>query len=200
MELKSSLEKVLGTQIEETPENLDYDGWLEIFRKVPAGKIMAAKSWLEENIPAEGFAAASRWIEIIGNPTRMDKLYQGRLRAQEKESIMDLAIGDDDEAFYEALIKENVAKLDESRNSAQEVARITQNLNIFRQQLKEIRSRKPKAGAVLTKVLELSSQIDKPQKPKRKTKPKTTKKKSATTKKKATKKITKDESKPETKN
>lgn len=175
MNLKKELEQILSIETTGEVENFSYDEWLEVFRKVPAKKIMASKAWLETNLPVEGFAAASRWIEIIGNPTKMDKLYQGRLRAKEKDSIMDLAVGDDDEAFYEALIKENVEKLDESRNSAQEVARITQNLNIFRKQLREIRSRKPKKGSVLEKVLKLSSKPPDP--------PKTSKKRAKTTKK-----------------
>lgn len=157
MELSEQIHKKLGVEVSGDPMTFDYDQWLELFRKVPAGKIAKAEDWLNENLPVEGFAAASRWIEIIDNPTKMDKLYQGRLRAGEKESIMELAVGDNDEAFYEALIRENVAKLDESRSSAQEVARITQNLNIFRKQLREIRSHKPKQGSVLQKVLELSA-------------------------------------------
>ena len=183
-DFQKQLEEVLGQKIDGKPENFSYDDWLELFRKVPATRILGAKDWLNKNITVEGFAAASRWIEIIGNPTKMDKLYQGRLKAREKESIMDLAIGDDDEAFYEALIKENVLKLDESRNSAQEVARITQNLNIFRTRLREIRSRKPKKGTVLEKVLELSNM--KPESPpKRLKRAKTTKKEQKSNKKKS---------------
>lgn len=167
--LEDQLEELLGVKPKGKIVSFTYDDYLEFFRKVPAGKMMKAKDWLTENLPVEGFAAASRWIEIISNPTRMDKLYQGRLQAKQKESIMDLAIGEDDEAFYEALIRENVAKLDESRNSAQEVARITQNLNIFRKQLREIRSRKPKKGSVLQQVLEAAKEPVKvvPQKPKK---------------------------------
>lgn len=185
MELKKNLEKLFDTKISGRVDNFSYDEWLEVFRRIPAAKILRTKDWLNENLPVEGFAAASRWIEIIGNPTKMDKLYQGRLKAQEKESIMDLAIGDDDEAFYEALIRENVIKLDESRASAQEVARITQNLNIFRTRLREIRSRKPKKGTVLERVLELSNK--KPEAPpKRLKQAKTTKKEQKPNKKKKT--------------
>ena len=162
--LEAQIEHHLGHALKKSVDQMTYDDWLEYFRKIPAGITMSAKEWLNMHIPSEGFAAASRWIEIIGKPTRMDKLYQGRLIAENRESIMDLAVGDDDEAFYEALIRENVAKLDESRNSAQEVARITQNLNIFRQQLRDIRSRKPKKGTVLEKVLELSAEPPKPPK------------------------------------
>lgn len=157
LSLEEQLKELLGIEPEGEVAKFSYDDFLEYFRRVPAGKMMRAKDWLNENLPVEGFAAASRWMEIIGNPTRMDKLYQGRLKAQEKDSIKDLAVGDDDEAFYEALILENVAKLDESRNSAQEVARITQNLNIFRKQLRDIRSRKPKKGSVLQQVLEAAA-------------------------------------------
>lgn len=165
MSLKEDLEETLGIKIDEDINDLNYDAWLELFRKVPAERISRSKAWLASNLPVEGYAAASRWMEIIENPTKMDKLYKGRLKASEKESIMDLAVGDDDEAFYEALIRENVEKLDESRNSAQEVARITQNLNIFRMELRDIRSRKPKEGSVLAKVLELSAKAPKaPQK------------------------------------
>lgn len=168
LSLKAKLENILGMDIDGQIDDYMYDDWLEFFRKVPGKKLQDSGAMLMSVLPLEGFAAASRWLEIIRNPSKMDKLYQGRLNAKNKESIMDLAVGDDDEAFYEALIRENVAKLDESRNSAQEVARITQNLNIFRQQLRDIRSRKPKKGTVLEKVLELSSEpVKAPQKAKK---------------------------------
>lgn len=169
--------RILGFELPSNPQQLTYDGWLDFFRSIPAGKLIEHIDELEAILPMEGYAAARRWQEIIDNPSKMDKLYQGRLSAENKKSIMDLAVGDDDEAFYEALIRENVAKLDESRNSAQEVARITQNLNIFRQELREIRSRKPKKGTVLEKVLELSSKPTKaPQKRSTKAKKTTAKK------------------------
>lgn len=136
------------------PENeLDYDEWLEFFRKQPAGKLSQFER-LKNEIPTEGYAALKRWQEIIENPSKMDKLYQGRLKAENDKNIMEVAVGDDDEEFYEALIRENVQQLNTSNISQQEVARLTQNINIFRKELREIRSRKPKKGTVLEKVLE----------------------------------------------
>lgn len=173
--LKEEIEKALEAKLPKDPQAMSYNQWLEFFRKIPAGKLMSLQEFLMSKLPIEGFAAASRWIEIAQNPSKMDKLYQGQLSAEKKKDIKKLAIGDDDEAFYEALILENVEKLDESRNSAQEVARITQNLNIFRRELREIRSRKPKKGTVLEKVLRLSSRPPEPPKIERK-KLKTTKK------------------------
>lgn len=138
----------------ESTKNYTYDDWLDYFRKVPTKELMESRKYLSEVLPVEGFAAASRWIEIIQNPSKMDKLYSARLKAKSEADIMQISVGDDDEAFYEALIRENVTQLNTSNISQQEVARLTQNINIFRKELREIRSRKPKKGTVLEKVLE----------------------------------------------
>ena len=139
---------------EKATKNYTYDDWLDYFRKIPTNELLQSKQYLAETLPVEGFAAASRWIEIIQNPSKMDKLYSARLKAKTEADIMLISVGDDDEAFYEALIRENVQQLNTSNISQQEVARLTQNINIFRKELREIRSRKPKKGTVLEKVLE----------------------------------------------
>lgn len=144
-------------------QEFDYDQWLEFFRKQPAGRLSEFER-LKNEIPTEGYAALKRWQEIIENPSKMDKLYQGRLKAENDKNIMEVAVGDDDEVFYEALIRENVTQLNTSNISQQEVARLTQNINIFRKELREIRSRKPKKGTVLEKVLEKAQIPPKPEK------------------------------------
>lgn len=152
-------------------KDFDYGDWLDYFRSVPAKELADSKKYLAENLPVEGFAAASRWIEIIQNPSKMDKLYQGRLKAENDKNIMEIAIGDNDEAFYEALIQENVQQLNSSNISAQEAARLTQNINIFRKELRDIRSRRPKEGTVLEQVLKKAAMPTKPKKaPAKKTK------------------------------
>ena len=138
---------------EKTTKSYTYDDWLDYFRQVPTKELLESKKYLSEVLPVEGFAAASRWIEIIQNPSKMDKLYSARLKAKSEADIMQISVGDDDEAFYEALIRENVQQLNTSNISQQEVARLTQNINIFRKELREIRSRKPKKGTVLEQVL-----------------------------------------------
>ena len=139
--------------VQEATKSYTYDDWLDYFRQVPTKELLESKKYLAEVLPVEGFAAASRWIEIIQNPSKMDKLYSARLKAKSEADIMQIAVGDDDELFYEALIKENVQQLNTSNISQQEVARLTQNINIFRKELREIRSRKPKKGTVLEQVL-----------------------------------------------
>lgn len=182
-------------------KELDYDEWLEFFRKQPAGRL-AQFERLKNVIPTEGYAALKRWQEIIENPSKMDKLYQGRLKAENDKNIMEVAVGDDDEVFYEALIRENVQQLNTSNISQQEVARLTQNINIFRKELREIRSRKPKKGTVLEQVLEKAALPPKPKKTPKKKASKTASK--ASVKKKTTKVSSKKEtnakSKSDTKN
>ena len=146
----------------EKTKNFTYDDWLDFFRTVPTKEFLDSKKMLAELLPVEGFAAASRWIEIIQNPSKMDKLYSARLKAKTEADIMEIAVSDDDEAFYEALIRENVQQLNTSNISQQEVARLTQNINIFRKELREIRSRKPKKGTVLEQVLEKAAMPKKP--------------------------------------
>nr|DAP05202.1 MAG TPA: hypothetical protein [Caudoviricetes sp.] len=173
-------------------EDYNYDEWLEFFKKIPASKLIESKDYLEQTISVEGYAALMRWLEIIEDPTKMDKLYKGRLDKQEEVNVLDLAVGDDDEKFYEALIRQNTEQLSSSGVSPQEVARLSQNINIFRKELREIRSRRPKSGSTLEKVLEAAMKPKKatsvkPVKPAQKraraTKSKKTTSRSSTTKK-----------------
>lgn len=144
---------------------LSYDDWLEFFRKRTAYDNERELEELKKKLPQDGYAALQRWLEINEEPSKMDKLYQGRLKAQTDKDIMDVAVGDDDEEFYMALIRENVQQLNTSNATQQEVARLTQNINIFRKELREIRSRKPKKGTVLEKVLAKANEIENPEQP-----------------------------------
>lgn len=171
-------------------EEMDYNQWLDFFKNQPAGRL-AQYERLKNTIPTEGYAALKRWQEILEHPSKMDKLYQGRLKAESDKNIMEVAVSDDDEAFYEALIRENVQQLNTSNISQQEVARLTQNINIFRKELREIRSRKPKKGTVLEKVLEKANMPKKEEKVAKKKASKTPAK--ATVKKKTSKVSSKKE-------
>lgn len=184
----------MTTEVKLPKKELDYDQYLEFFRKQPAGNL-AKFERLKNEMPTEGYAALKRWQEIIENPSKMDKLYQGRLKAQAEADIMQIAVGDDDEEFYMALIRENVQQLSTSNISQQEVARLTQNINIFRKELREIRSRKPKKGTVLEQVLK---KAEIPPKPKKPTKKKTSKSASKASVKKKTTKVSSGKGKDET--
>lgn len=148
-----------------------YNDWLEYFAQIPASELRDSQADLEAKLPCEGYAALRRWIEIFDNPSKMDKLSQGRIKAQKEANLTKVAVGDDDEQFYEDLILKNVAELDGA--SPQEVARLSQNINIYRKQLREIRSHKRKANSTLSRVLAAAdtakNQTGKPKKTARKT-------------------------------
>lgn len=135
----------------EKAKNFRYNDWLEYFAQASAADLRGSQEDLEKNLPSEGYAALMRWLEIFDNPSKMDKLSQGRIKAQKEANLMEVAVGDDDEQFYIDLILKNVAELEGS--SPQEVARLSQNINIYRKQLQEIRSHKPKANSTLSRVL-----------------------------------------------
>lgn len=132
-------------------KNYRYNDWLEYFGQLPAAELQKSQEKLADTLPSEGYAALMRWLEIFENPSKMDKLSQGRIKAQNEASIMKVAVGDDDEAFYMDLIRKNVSELEGA--SPQEVARLSQNINIYRKQLQEIRSHRPKANSTLSRVL-----------------------------------------------
>lgn len=141
---------------------MSYDDFLDEFRKYSANDLEHLSSEFRANLPAEGYAAYMRWREILENPSKIDKLYSARLKANSEADIMEIAVGDDDEEFWKALIRENVRQLNSSTVSPQEAARLTTNIGIFRDKLKEVMSRKPKKGTVLEKVLERAA-LPKPQ-------------------------------------
>lgn len=135
-------------------KNYSYNDWLDYFKLIKADELLASEDELKK-LPVEAYAAARRWIDIIENPTRMDKILQGRLDVKNQNDIMETAIGDDDEAFYSRLIQQNVAQLCASNTSPQEVARLSQNINIFRRELREIRSHRPSKDTTLGKVFDI---------------------------------------------
>jgi len=151
--------KKLGVK-EGSVNELTYDDWLEVFRKVPTQELVSYQKDLMQ-LPTEAYSAAARWIEIIRNPSKIDKLYSAQLATKESKDIMPIALGDDDEAFYEALIEKSVLQLNSSTTSTQEVARLTQNLNIFRKELHDIRARRPREGSTLQKVLKEFEKMEK---------------------------------------
>jgi hypothetical protein len=143
-----------------------YDDWLEFFRKKSFDELVKISEEGKAYLPVDGYSALMRWRAVIVNPASMDKLYKGKLEKKVDEDIMQIAIGDDDEAFYEALIKKNTAQLNSGGISQQEVARLSQNINIFRKELREIRSRRPKSGTVLERVLAAADKQDTKSSPK----------------------------------
>lgn len=194
------------------PADGDYDDFLEYFKSITPSQLKSLFKSGKDSIGVEAYAALSRWVEIIGSPSKIEKIRRTRMAQNQEQNINEVAIGDDDEQFYEALIKQNVAQLNSSSVSQQEVARLTSNINIFRKELRAIRSRTIRKDTILSRIMEQADGVKpkavKKTKPKPKTK-KSVKKLPKTTKSavKEPKKVTKKESdgktkdrKPKTKN
>lgn len=139
------------------PEDMDYDGAMDYLRSVSPNKLLALMRTGKDALPVESFSAVSRWHEIVGNPSKIEKIYKAKLAQTGEQDIMAVAVGDDDEEFYKALIQNNVHQLNSSSVSPQEAARLTSNINLFRKELKVIRSRSVKKGTLLANVLEAAN-------------------------------------------
>lgn len=125
----------------------------------------------------------------------VSKMRQPEDAAADSSKIEELAVGEDDEALYMALIKENVSQLRRPNTSPQEVARLSQNIRIFRKELSEARSHKPTKGSLLDEVLTAAAEA--PKKKAAPARPKSPPKKKASVRKKAS--ATKDPVKRKTK-
>ena len=90
----------------------------------------------------------------------MDKIIKAQVDEGRQSDLIDLAVGEDDEAYYEGIIKEIAIQMNSSGTSPQEFARLAANMNIARKELREIRSRRPKKGTKLDSILTKIAEID----------------------------------------
>lgn len=156
--------------------NADYNDWFAFFQKRNAQELIESAIWLAGELPSDGYAAYKRWLDIFDNPSKMEKISKAKMEEGREVNLIELSTGDDDEEFYKAIINEAAIQLSSSGTSPQEVARLTANINIFRKELREIRSRSVKKGTKLEIILAAAAAG-----PKKAPKPVTRSKKSAKT-------------------
>ena len=157
-------------KFKKSKEDIDYNDWFTFFQKLPAQAITKNSTYLLTVLPSDGYAALRRWEDIFDNPDKMEKVVKSKMQEARETNLLDLATSDDDEAFYEGMIREAATQLNGGGASPQEVARLTANINIFRKELRDIRSRKPKDGTTLAKVLAAANIASNKAKPAKKTK------------------------------
>lgn len=141
------------------PTEGNYDDYLEYFKTVTPNKLKNLFKFGKDAIYVEAYAAVSRWVEIMGSPSKIEKIRRTKMAEDQEQNINDIAVGDDDEAFYEALIQQNVRQLNSTSVSQQEVARLTSNINIFRKELRTIRSRTIRKDTVLARIMESANGV-----------------------------------------
>lgn len=81
----------------ELKDQKNYDGWLNYFKKIPVAHIKILLTTGEDILGAEGYAALTRWIDIISNPGRIDKIHKAGLTGSpnDKKTITSLAASND---------------------------------------------------------------------------------------------------------
>lgn len=141
-------------------KDFDYNDWFAYFLDLPARKLLDNRETIADELPAVGYAAFMRWMDIFENPSKMDKIIKAQVDEGRQSDLIDLAVGEDDEAYYEGIIKEIAIQMNSSGTSPQEFARLAANMNIARKELREIRSRRPKKGTKLDSILTKIAEID----------------------------------------
>lgn len=146
--------------------DLNYDGWINYFKKLPPNTIRALSVSGLDMLPTEGYAALSRWHDIIKSPHRIDKIYQAQLTNQEKEakgkSITDLAAENDQMGVLMAL-RDNIASKLEKGVATRDLASLSRQLIDVTDQIKALeRKAGPKKDTKLAQLLDDMPQRKKP--------------------------------------
>lgn len=137
------------------PKLDNYDQWLNYFKKLSPAVTRQLADTGGYFIPNEGFAALSRWHDIISNPHRIDKIYQAGLRNNiEGKSIVELAEGNDELGVLKALRFNLAQKLEKGAGTRDTVA-LSEQLASVMGRIKQIeKALAPKQSTVLGTLLE----------------------------------------------
>ncbi len=91
----------------------NYDSWLNYFKTMSPNQIkLLAKTGLDI-LPTEGYAALSRWHDIISNPGRIDKIHKAGLTGSpdDKKTITALAAANDRYGVLKAIRDQLASKM-----------------------------------------------------------------------------------------
>lgn len=91
----------------------NYDEWLNYFKTMSPNQIKLLAQTGLDILPTEGYAALSRWHDIISNPGRIDKIHKAGLTGtgSDKQSISNLAAANDRYGVLKAIRDQLAAKL-----------------------------------------------------------------------------------------
>lgn len=135
----------------------DYDGWLNYFKLIPASQIRILYQTGQDLLGAEGYAALARWIDIIGNPGRIDKIHQAGLtktKGKGAKNIMQLAAKNDRLGVLEAT-RDKIAEKLEKGAGARDTAALARELTEVMTQIADYEKRLgPKKTTVLGHLLD----------------------------------------------
>lgn len=91
----------------------NYDAWLNYFKTMSPNQIKLLAQTGLDILPTEGYAALSRWHDIISNPGRIDKIHKAGLTGSgdDKQTISALAAANDRYGVLKAIRDQLASKL-----------------------------------------------------------------------------------------
>lgn len=91
----------------------NYDEWLNYFKGMSPNQIKLLAQTGMDILPTEGYAALSRWHDIISNPGRIDKIHKAGLTGSgdSKDTITNLAASNDRYGVLKAIRNQLATKL-----------------------------------------------------------------------------------------
>lgn len=127
-----------------------YDGWLNYFKTLSPRKVqMMAKTGLDI-LPTEGYAALSRWHDIITNPGRIDKIHRaGLTTGKTDKTIVDFAKANDRLGVLESLRDQLALKLQQGAGARDAGQLAAQMMEVMTQIDIQTRKQAPKQETVL---------------------------------------------------
>ncbi len=115
------------------PTDIDnYDEWLNYFKNLPVTEVKRLAEIGEDILTAEAYSALARWVDIVENPSRIDKLHQSGLsKAKGEKSISELANANDKLGVLYAIRAEIAEKLDKGTGARDTAALAKEMANIM---------------------------------------------------------------------
>lgn len=142
------------------PKYTDYDQWLNYFKKLSPNVIKQLAISGLDFLPTEGYAALSRWHDIIKSPHRIDKIHQAGLTKppeKNKQDIIALARKNDRMGVLCA-VRDQLAEKLQKGAGARDMAALAREMGDVLDQIAELEKRSgPKKG---TKAHELLHDFD----------------------------------------
>lgn len=91
----------------------NYDAWLNYFKTMSPNQIKLLAQTGLDILPTEGYAALSRWHDIISNPGRIDKIHKAGLTGsgEDKQTITALAAANDRYGVLKAIRDQLASRL-----------------------------------------------------------------------------------------
>lgn len=145
----------LKIEIEEQP---NYDAWLNYFKTLPASMIKKLAVTGQDFLTTEGYAALSRWHDIVENPHRIDKIHQAGLtnprgEDDDRKTIVELAFSNDRLGVLKAT-RDRIAEKLEKGAGARDTAALAREMTEIMTQIADYEKRSgPKRTTKLGKLV-----------------------------------------------